>query len=130
MFNGSHGRLELEVIESEHRDAVVGHEMDGIIHGIAAFPNVGDGTVILQKLWQKPEKLPIVMDHVGHYGGDKRMFNALFGPLPGEAAETGDASKQSATERDGALAPAVGLMADESFRTGKFVELKSLNLPL
>jgi hypothetical protein len=56
------------------------------------------------------------------------MLNVLFGPLPGENLDTGDASKQSADERDGTYALAVGLMANESFKTGKFVTFESLGL--
>ena len=46
----------------------------------------------------------------------------------GELVDTGDASKQSADEKDGARALAVGLAANESFKTGKFVEIESLGL--
>ncbi|KAF8069956.1 hypothetical protein FPV67DRAFT_1374706, partial [Lyophyllum atratum] len=53
-------------------------------------------------------------------------LNVLFGPTPGREPESGDASKQGATEKDGALALAVGLMANESFKTGEFVQLESL----
>jgi len=131
MFNGSLGRLELEIVESQFRvPSEFGDPMDGLIHGTAALPNAGGATVILHKLWQQPEKLPVEIDHTGHGGGDKRMMNVLFGPTPGQEPESGDASKQGATERDGALALAVALMANESFETEKFVKLESLNLPL
>jgi hypothetical protein len=56
------------------------------------------------------------------------MLNILFGPRPGESVETGDASKQAATERDGTMALAVGLAANESFVTGKFVKIADLAL--
>ncbi len=45
-------------------------------------------------------------------------------------ADTGDASKQSANERDGAMALAVGVCANESFKTGNFIDVASLNFPL
>ncbi|KAF7321796.1 putative oxidoreductase YteT [Mycena kentingensis (nom. inval.)] len=128
VFNGSLGRLELKVVESQYRLPTTSAE--GFIHGVSALPNAGDATLMLQRLWEKPEYLPVVYDHAGHGGGDKRMLSVLFGPLPGEAAETGDASKQSANERDGAMALAVGLLANESFKTGKFLSVKDLNLPL
>ncbi|TFK39895.1 NAD(P)-binding protein [Crucibulum laeve] len=130
MFNGSIGRLELEVVESQFRLLSDMEGMDGLIHGNRALPHAGDVKVTLHNLWQKPENIPVKIDHAGHGGGDKRMLNVLFGPLPGEAAETGDASKQGANERDGALALAVGVLANESFKTGKFMDIKSLNLPL
>ncbi|KAF9006034.1 NAD(P)-binding protein [Cyathus striatus] len=130
MFNGSQGRLELEVVESRYRLLSDMEGMDGLIHGNQALPHAGEAKVTLHNLWQKPEELPIKYEHGAHGGGDIRMLSALFGPLPGEAAETGDASKQGANERDGALALAVGLMANESFKTGKFVDFDSLNFRL
>lgn len=130
MFNGSLGRLELDVVESQYRLAPDAEGMEGLIHGHQALPHAGDTTLILHRLWRKPERLPVRVDHTAHGGGDERMLNVLFGPVPGEKEDTGDASKQSATERDGALALAVGLLANESFRTGEFIHVKSLNLPM
>jgi hypothetical protein len=56
------------------------------------------------------------------------MLSDLFGPMPGEAVKIGDASGQVATERDGTMALAVGLAADESLVTGKFVKISDLAL--
>ncbi|EPQ51785.1 oxidoreductase [Gloeophyllum trabeum ATCC 11539] len=130
MFNGSQGRLELEVVESAYRLAEDPQLTGGQIHGKAALPNAGGATVKLHKLWQKPVLLPVQVEHGEHGGGDRRMLSVLFGPQPGEEVDTGDASKQGANERDGAMALAVGLMANESFRTNQFVHIKSLALPL
>ncbi|KAF7315491.1 putative oxidoreductase YteT [Mycena indigotica] len=127
MFNGSQGRLELNVVESQFR---VPNTADGLVHGISALPNAGDATVVLHNLWQKPVNLPVIYDHAGHGGGDARMLSVLFGPLVGAEPETGDAAKQSANERDGAMALVVGLLANESFKTEKFLSVKDLNLPL
>lgn len=124
-FNGSLGRLELRVVESQYRvPGDIGED------GVSAPPVVGDASVTLHRLWQKPESLPVSWSHQGHGGGDERMLNVLFGPRPGEVRESGDASKQGANERDGAMALAVGIMANESFKTAKFVDIKSLNFPL
>lgn len=130
MFNGSHGRLELEVVESQYRLVDDPQIAGGQIHGKAALLNPGPATVKLHKLWQKPEELPVAYEHGEHGGGDRRMLSVLFGAQPGEEVDTGDASKQSANERDGAMALAIGLMANESFRTGKFVHIQELKLPL
>ncbi|CAE6464413.1 unnamed protein product [Rhizoctonia solani] len=130
MFNGSHGRLELEVVESTHRSASDPLTTGGQIHGTAALPNPGPVTVKIQRLWEPAQELPVEYEHGDHGGGDKRMLNVLFGPLPGESVDTGDASKQSADERDGTYALAVGLMANESFKTGKFVTFESLGLDI
>lgn len=130
MFNGSLGRLELEVVESQYRLAEDPQLTGGQIHGKAALPNAGHASVKVHKLWQKPEEIPVEYEHGDHGGGDRRMLSVLFGPQPGEQIDTGDASKQGANERDGAMALAVGLMANESFRTGKFVDFRELGLPL
>lgn len=130
MFNGSQGRLELEVVEAQYRLADDPQVAGGQIHGKASLPNPGAASVRLHRLWQKPEDLPVVYEHGEHGGGDRRMLSVLFGAQPGESVDTGDASKQGANERDGALALAVGLMANESFRTGKFVRIEDLGLPL
>lgn len=130
MFNGDQGRLELEVVESQFRDVGEPSVMGGQIHGQAPMPNPGEATVKLHKLWQKPEILPIKYEHGAHGGGDIRMLSVLFGALPGESVDTGDASKQGATEKDGAMALAVGLLANESFKDGQFHHVSELGFNL
>lgn len=80
MFNGSRGRLELSVCESEYRIPSTG---EGLLHGATPLPNVGPTSITLHPLWEKPVKLDVVVDHGGHGGGDKRMLSVLFGPLEG-----------------------------------------------
>ncbi|KAI0340250.1 NAD(P)-binding protein [Trametopsis cervina] len=130
VFNGDQGRLELEVVESQYREVDGPQTTGGQIHGKAALPNPGEATIKVHKLWQKPEFLPVKMEHGDHGGGDTRMLSVLFGPLPGEVVDTGDASHQSATEKDGAMALAIGLLANESFKTEKFLHVKDLAFPL
>ena len=129
VFNGSLGRLELEVVESQFREISDPQISGGQIHGRAPMPNPGDATIKLHRLWQRPELIPVKMEHEAHGGGDRRMLSVLFGPLPGEQVDTGDASKQGANERDGALALAVGLLANESYKTGQFHHVKDLAFP-
>ncbi|KAF5376221.1 hypothetical protein D9615_008549 [Tricholomella constricta] len=88
MFNGSLGRLELEVVESQYRMPSAGDGLDGLIHGTQPHPHAEGATITLHKLWEKPEKLPAEIDHAGHGGGDKRMLNVLFGPTPGQKPES------------------------------------------
>jgi hypothetical protein len=55
------------------------------------------------------------------------MLDALFGPAdPARPADTGAAAHPTATERDGALALAVGLAANRSFETGRPVRTAEL----
>lgn len=53
------------------------------------------------------------------------MLDALFGPVePGTV--TGERAHPTATERDGALALAVGLAANRCFETGRPVAVRAL----
>ena len=128
MFNGSHGRLELEVVESAFRLPQGPKITGGTVHGTEAAPNAGHARIIVQKLWEPPREVPVAYTHEGHGGGDARMLSVLFGSRPGECVDTGDASKQKAGVLDGTMALAVGLAANESFVTGKFVKIADLNL--
>lgn len=135
MFNGSAGRLELEVTESAWQPTPGrAAPADGAIHGEAAMANAGGATIRLRKHWQPPEDVPVAVGHGGHGGGDSRMLTALYGPAdshddsePGTAqTDPGDASRQSAGERDGALALVVGAAANECFLTGQPVRTADL----
>jgi hypothetical protein len=149
MFNGSAGRLELEVVESSWpRPRAAGPAEDGpaagASHGEAAMANAGGATIRLRRLWEPPADLPVVIGHHGHGGADERMLTALYGPPAagerpaargqqesgvqesGEQPESGDAAGQRASQRDGAFALAVGVAANESFRTGRPVQIADL----
>jgi hypothetical protein len=128
MFNGTEGRLELDVVESTHRTAGESTTVGGAIHGNASAPHPGTAKVTLHPLWTTSRELPVEVDHEAHGGGDTRMLNVLFGPKEGEQVEEGDAAKQRAEERDGTNALAIGLAANESFRTGKMITIKDLGL--
>lgn len=130
MFNGSKGRLELEVVESAFRLPSNAQTSGGTVHGAEALANAGGAKIILHHLWQRPKEIPIPSsyNHAGHGGGDVRMLSVLFGARPGEEVDQGDAAKQKAGVRDGTMALAVGLAANESFRTQQFVKIADLNL--
>ena len=143
MFNGSAGRLELEVVESSWQwprgaadpaggDPAGSGPVRGAIHGDAAMANAGGATIRLHRLWEPPADIPVLIGHYGHGGADERMLTALYGTTdaeqaePGEQAETGDAPGQRASQRDGAFALAVGVAANESFRTGRPIQITDL----
>jgi hypothetical protein len=129
MFNGSAGRLELQVVESRWQPRV--STAGGAIHGEVAMANAGGATITVQRLWETPADVSVAADHGGHGGGDGRMLTALYGPAdPGGASGSGpgsgDAARQGANERDGALALAVGVAANECFVTGQPVRIADL----
>ncbi len=117
MFNGTGGRLELEVEESTWQRPRARLTSDkGAVHGDAAPENSGGVRIVIRPLWKPPYEVEVPeFDHAGHGGGDARMMRALFdGESPGAPV---------ATVVDGALALAVGLAANSAFARGEAVDI-------
>jgi predicted dehydrogenase len=112
MVNGSQGRLELEVVESDHvSPAATGQVKGAARHGVEAAPEQGGVTLTLRPYWKPPHTVELQPhDRSGHGGADRRMTAVLFG------ART-DPLARSATARDGALALLTGLAANRSLET-------------
>ncbi|MEI8408943.1 MULTISPECIES: Gfo/Idh/MocA family oxidoreductase [unclassified Kribbella] len=111
MFNGSRGRLELDVEESTFTKP---HERvasaRGAVHGDLAAPNAGRTSITLRPLWSPPEDHTVEHDHAGHGGADARVLAALL-----DSSEDDDV----ADARQAALALVTGLAANRSFETGQ-----------
>jgi predicted dehydrogenase len=119
MFNGTGGRLELEVEESAwQRPRARLTSAKGAVHGDTAPEHAGGARILVRPLWQPPREVEIPeFDHAGHGGGDARMLRALFD------GEGRDGSAPIATEVDGALALATGLAANAAFTHGEPVNI-------
>ncbi|KXK58511.1 dehydrogenase [Micromonospora rosaria] len=121
MVNGSRGRLELEVVESEFvSPAAAGALKGAALHGNEAAAEGGSATLTLRPYWEPPR--PITVDgytREGHGGADARMTAVLFGGAT-------DPLGRAATARDGALALLTGLAANRSFETGQAVRVADL----
>lgn len=127
MFNGDKGRLELEVVENSHRQPIMkGGNTAGVTHGETALPNEGHQKITLQPLWGTAQDVPFTIGKGGHGGGDTAMLDQIFGAAEGSEEVKTAVSRLSANEIDGALAMAVGLAANESFKTGKLVKIDEL----
>ncbi|MCI3274047.1 Gfo/Idh/MocA family protein [Streptomyces cylindrosporus] len=130
MFNGSAGRLELEVEESRWQAPVTRVTSNsGALHGDTAAEHAGGARLTLRPLWKPPVDIPLDAAHEAHGGGDPRMLDALFGPVDADGGSPVDpegARHPTATERDGALALAVGLAANRCFETGRPVAVRDL----
>jgi predicted dehydrogenase len=120
MFNGTRGRLELEVEESAwQRPQAKVTSAKGAVHGDTEMENAGGPRILVRPLWQPPREVEIPeFDHAGHGGGDARMLRALF---DGETGAEG--GPQTATAVDGALALGVGLAANAAFESGQVVDI-------
>ncbi|MBV1853178.1 Gfo/Idh/MocA family protein [Catellatospora tritici] len=122
-FNGSRGRLELDVVESDHvapgvAGAVKGHS--AALHGAEAAAEAGGVSLRLRRYWEKPVEVPVpAYDRAGHGGADARMTAVLFGGAQ-------DPLARSATQLDGARSLLTGLSANESIATGRRVDVADL----
>jgi predicted dehydrogenase len=116
MFNGTRGRLELEVEETQWAEPHVDVAAEtGALHGDAALPNAGGARIRVRPLWAPPRDVPVTVVHEGHGGADERMLAVMFDGAASDVA--------LADERDGARALAIGLAANHSFGTGEPVSL-------
>ncbi|MEU4293284.1 Gfo/Idh/MocA family oxidoreductase [Kribbella sp. NPDC026596] len=113
MFNGSRGRLELNVEESTWTMPNQRVESArGAVHGDLAAPTAGRTSITLRPLWSPPIDHTVPHDHAGHGGADARVLAALLDDDPTEDADVADA-------RQAALALVTGLAANQSFTTGQ-----------
>lgn len=121
MVNGSRGRLELEVTESDHvSPAVAGALKGAALHGDEAAVEQGAARLTLRPFWAPPVQIPVEgWTRRGHGGADARMTRVLLGGEP-------DPLGRAATARDGALALLTGLAANRSLETGAPVRVADL----
>jgi predicted dehydrogenase len=121
-FNGSRGRLELEVVESDHVSPASGGLKGASLHGAEAATEHGWVRLQLRPYWQPPVEVEIPgLTREGHGGADARMTAALFGRTPPD-----DPLGRGATERDGAASLLTGLAANASLERGQPVRVADL----
>lgn len=123
MFNGSNGRIELEVEETQWTQKhPLTDSSTGVLHGESVPPNAGGVRLRIRPLWAPPLEVEISHTHGGHGGADDRMLAALFdqgAPFTGTLA----------TARDAAVAHAIGFAANESFVSGLPVNVSAVSGP-
>ncbi|RKR88917.1 oxidoreductase family protein [Micromonospora pisi] len=121
MVNGSRGRLELEVVESDFVSPYAAGELKGAaLHGVQAAIEEGWAKLTVRPFWEQARQVPVSgYTRTGHGGADVRMTGVLFGGHP-------DPMDRGATARDGALALLTGLAANRSFETGQPVRVADL----
>ena len=125
MVNGSRGRLELEVVDSDFVSPDGAREVKGHgrPHGAAAAAEDGHTRLTIHPYWRKAYRVEFDgLTRAGHGGADARMTAVLFGHQPLEPDSLG----RRAGARDGALALLTGLAANESSATGQPVHVADL----
>ncbi|GAB7192680.1 Gfo/Idh/MocA family oxidoreductase [Kineococcus sp. NUM-3379] len=114
-FNGSAGRLELDVVENSFVDAGTAGRVKGeALHGAEAGDAEVGPRLVLRRHWERPQELELPdTTGAGHGGGDERMLADIFGPPAGP-----DPLGRASTHLDGARSLLTGLAANRSFETG------------
>jgi hypothetical protein len=121
VFNGTKGRLEINVVEKAFVEA---HQPDELI-----IPGMRELTsdkktmvpqIILQQLWGKPKVVEYEESAGGHGGGDTLLLQDVF--VGGRVDPLGHAAGYV----DGANSILTGIAANESIRTGLPIKVKDL----
>lgn len=113
-FSGDGGRIEYTEIHASH---IITGEAD-----VKTNPEEEHGMHLrLQKLFSKPEIIPIPKAEGGHGGGDPLIQEQMFSPNPPE-----DPLHRSAGHEQGAASLLIGAAANKSIATGQPVEIDSL----
>jgi predicted dehydrogenase len=111
-FNGTKGRLELEEVERSYINAGGEASAEGAL---------GHSRIVVQEQWRKPREVEVQKTVGSHGGGDSRMLEDLFG-----AEKHPDPCGCAAGYEDGAYSVLVGVAANESFATGRPVQINQL----
>lgn len=110
-FNGTKGRIEMNVVEQSYVNSGGDKAQEGAIKGqqITVFPMFG-----------APYEVQVEEGAGGHGGGDPVLLNDIFG-VPVE-----DRFRRAANHVDGAKSILTGIAANQSIRTGLPVKVESL----
>ncbi|KAF2968307.1 hypothetical protein GQX73_g5255 [Xylaria multiplex] len=110
-FNGTGGRLEMEVVENSYVNS--GGEQ-------AAEGSLEKRTLLLRPLFEKPREIEIEEGNGAHGGGDTVLLNDLFGE------PVSDEFMRAASHIDGALSILTGIAANRSIATGQVVNVDDI----
>ncbi|MEV4164666.1 Gfo/Idh/MocA family protein [Nonomuraea dietziae] len=114
VFNGTGGRIELEVCERSWTPAhaAIDPSASSKEHAAGSWERL-----TLHRHWQQPGEIPIEQGEGGHGGGDRLLLNDLF------RGAGDDPLARQAGYVDGIRSVLVGAAANESIRSGRAVLL-------
>jgi predicted dehydrogenase len=121
MFNGSRGRLELEVVESDHVSPAAAAGVKGE-PGAESTAEQGFKRLQVRPFWAPPREIAVDgLSRHGHGGADVRMLADLIRP-----DAPADPLGRTANAVDGAQALLTGLAANESLVRGQAIRVQEL----
>lgn len=110
-FNGSKGRIEMNVVEASYVNSGGDQHQEGAVIG---------KSITVHPMFDAPYVVEVAEGEGGHGGGDPVLLNDLFGtPEP-------DRFKRAASHEDGALSILTGIAGNRSMATGLPVDVASL----
>jgi hypothetical protein len=112
-FNGTGGRLEMEVVENSYVNSGGDQSLEGSLES---------RSITLRKLFEKPVDVEIPTSVGAHGGGDEVLLADLFG----EQGADIDQDMRAATHVDGALSILTGICANKSMATGQVVNVRDV----
>jgi predicted dehydrogenase len=121
-FNGTKGRLEIDVTEKSYVSASEGdHNLSRNVTGGSTHKVVEPTTLLFRAHWGEPQKIELDECNAGgHGGGDAVLLRDVFGePQP-------DALGRAAGHEDGALSILTGIAANQSMATGLPVKISEM----
>lgn len=77
--------------------------------------------LIVHKLWNKHETIPVGYERAGHGGGDSRLQDKIL-----KNPDAPDPLKHAAGIRDGAMSILIGVAARKSIESGEAVRIAEL----
>lgn len=107
-FNGTGGRLEMEVVENSYVNSGGDQAVEG---------SLDQHTILLRPLFGKPQDIEIPKGAGAHGGGDTVLLDDLFGE------PVSDEYMRAASHVDGALSILTGICANRSIATGQVVNV-------
>jgi predicted dehydrogenase len=110
-FNGTKGRLELEVVENSYVSSGGDQGAEGSLRR---------KTLLLRPLFEKPREIEIPEGKGSHGGGDVVLLDDLFGE------PVSDQYLRAASHVDGALSILTGIAANKSMETGQAVNVEDI----
>lgn len=121
-FNGTKGRLEIDVTEKSYVSAGEGdHNLSRNVKGGSTHKVVEPTTVLYRPHWGEPQKIELEESNTGGHGGaDAILLRDVFGE-----PQT-DPLGRAAGHEDGALSILTGIAANQSMATGLPVKISEM----
>jgi predicted dehydrogenase len=110
-FNGTGGRLEVEIVESSYVNSGGEQSLEGALE---------TRNIVLRQHFQEPRKIEVEDAVGGHGGGDSVLLQDLFGePVT-------DEYMRAASHIDGAASILTGIAANRSIATGQVINVDDI----